>query len=130
MVGVMHGFWNFFEINFDRLHFSKHIDQCVTITSPEDFWKRPRSFYFIAFQSFSFFVGVTGTIPSDHRNWVQHFKILALAKYYIWLVQNFIVGSMYMEISETNIIFYPDRNITYVITDGKCYNGSKKLKKA
>ena len=50
---------------------------------------------------------------------------------------------MYMEISETNIIFYPDRNtrityviiyiifypdrnITYVITDGKCYNGSKK----
>ncbi len=35
-----------------------------------------------------------------------------------------------MEISETNIIFYPDINITYVITDGKCYNGSKKLKKS
>ncbi len=51
----MHGFWNFFDINFDRLHVSKHTDQCVRINSPEDFWKRPCSFFFIAFQSFSFF---------------------------------------------------------------------------
>ena len=35
-----------------------------------------------------------------------------------------------MKISETNIIFYPDINITYVITDRKCYNESKKLKKS
>ncbi len=32
--------------------------------------------------------------------------------------------------SKTNIIFYPDSIITYVITDQKKYNGSKKLKKA
>ncbi len=37
VLGVMHGFWNFFDINFDRLHFSKHTDQCVRINSPEDF---------------------------------------------------------------------------------------------
>ena len=33
-----------------------------------------------------------------------------------------------MGISETNIIFYPDINITYVITDRECYNGSKTKK--
>jgi hypothetical protein len=37
ILGVMHGFLNFFDINFDRLHFSKHTDQCVRITPPEDF---------------------------------------------------------------------------------------------
>jgi hypothetical protein len=36
-VGVMHGFLNFFDINFDRLHFSQHTDQCLRINSPEDF---------------------------------------------------------------------------------------------
>ena len=34
-----------------------------------------------------------------------------------------------MEISETNVIFYPDRNITYVITDREFYNGWKKPEK-
>jgi hypothetical protein len=35
-VGVIHGFWNFFDINFDsdRLHLSKYTDQCVRIKSP------------------------------------------------------------------------------------------------
>ena len=37
VLGVMHGFWNFFVINFDRLHFSKHTDQCVRINPPKDF---------------------------------------------------------------------------------------------
>ena len=36
-VRVVYGFLNFFDINFDRLHFSKHTDQCVRITPPEDF---------------------------------------------------------------------------------------------
>ncbi len=36
-VGVMHGFWNFVDIKFDRLHFSKHTDQFLRINSPEDF---------------------------------------------------------------------------------------------
>ena len=36
-LGVIHGFWNFFVINFDRLHFSKHTDQCVRINPPKDF---------------------------------------------------------------------------------------------
>ena len=37
LVGVIHGFLNFFDINFDRLHFSKYTDQCVRINFPEDF---------------------------------------------------------------------------------------------
>ncbi len=36
-IGVIHGFWNFFDIKFDRLHFSKHTDQCVRIKSPKYF---------------------------------------------------------------------------------------------
>ncbi len=53
LLGGIHGFLNFFDINFDRLHFSKYTDQCVRINFPEDFWKRSSSFFFIAFQTFS-----------------------------------------------------------------------------
>ena len=55
VVGEIHGKMNFFGIKFGWLNFSENTIQCVGISPPKYFLKRPSSFCAIAFQSFSFY---------------------------------------------------------------------------
>ena len=80
MIGGMHGKMNFFGIKFGWLNFSENTIQCVAISPPKYILKRPSSFCVIAFQSFHFIVGVTGTVLLDDQKWVQHLKMLAFAR--------------------------------------------------
>jgi hypothetical protein len=76
----MHGKMNFFGIKFGWSNFSENTIQCVGISPPKYFLKRPSSFCAIVFQSFSFLVGVTGTVLLYDPKWVEHFKMLAFAR--------------------------------------------------